>query len=165
MMIVFNYTFIPFCINKTSEFSDYERKSDKHMSNMKWYYFFLLINSLIIPITGINSIKEVAQSAVDQSKDFNSIISDKLSLCSNFFINYIASQTFLGQSMQILDIGHTMYFLVVKLWMNGHFTCKTMTKEQQMERTLSAWKDDWYFDIGSNIACDGIIYLTVLLFS
>lgn len=34
-----------------------------------------------------------------------------------------------------------------------------------MERTLSGYKDDWYFDIGANIAFDGITYLILLLFS
>ena len=34
-----------------------------------------------------------------------------------------------------------------------------------MERTLSAYKDDWYYDIGANIAFDSIMYLIMLMFS
>jgi hypothetical protein len=94
MLILFNYVFIPFCINKTSEFTDFERKSDKHMSNMRWYYFFLFINTIIIPITGMSSIKQVISESFTKDKNITQIITNQLSLCSNFFINYTASQCF-----------------------------------------------------------------------
>lgn len=31
----------------------FERKSDRHMSNMNWYFMFLLMNTVILPILGI----------------------------------------------------------------------------------------------------------------
>jgi hypothetical protein len=34
-----------------------------------------------------------------------------------------------------------------------------------MQLSLSTYKDDWYFDIGSNIAFNQIIFLVILLFS
>ena len=93
-LILFNFVFIPFCINKTSEFSDFERKSDRHMSNMKWYYFFLFINTIITPITGMSSIKQVISESFGKTTSVTQIITNQLSLCSNFFINYTASQCF-----------------------------------------------------------------------
>lgn len=55
VLMLFNYQFIPICVNKTGEFSDFELKSDKHISNMKKYYFFLFLNTIIMPITGLTT--------------------------------------------------------------------------------------------------------------
>lgn len=57
VLMLFNYQFIPIMVSKTGEFSDYELKSDKHISNMRRYYFFLMLNTIILPISGLTSME------------------------------------------------------------------------------------------------------------
>lgn len=53
ILMLFNYQLIPLCIDKIGMITKFERKSDRHMSNMNWYFMFLLMNTVILPILGI----------------------------------------------------------------------------------------------------------------
>ena len=57
VLMLFNYQLIPILVSKTGEFSDYELKSDKHISNMRRYYFFFMLNTIILPISGLTSME------------------------------------------------------------------------------------------------------------
>lgn len=78
------------------------------------------------------------------------------------------SCTFISSCFKIFDLGHQAYILLT-------YSCdpnkkkKNWTKEQleeyKMRRSLSMYKDRWYFDLGSEIAFTSVIYLIIVLFS
>ena len=67
MLMLFNYQFIPFLVNKTSEFSDFELISDKHISNLKKYWSFFFLVTIILPITGMTTIETFFSTIVNKS--------------------------------------------------------------------------------------------------
>ena len=106
--MLFNYQFIPICINKTGEFSDFELKSDKHISNMKKYYFFLLLNTIIMPITGLTTMQTIITAFfnMNQIKELQDNMTSNLVKSSTFFIRYIVSCTFISSCFLLFDLGH-----------------------------------------------------------
>lgn len=111
--MIFNYQFIPFLVNKTGEFSDFELKSDKHISNMKKYYFFFLLVGIVLPITGLTTVGSVIEMSVNGGiMELHSMITTNLVKQSTFFIRYIMSCSFMSSCFLIFDIGHQMYRLV-----------------------------------------------------
>jgi hypothetical protein len=144
-------------VSKTGEFSDYELKSDKHISNMRRYYFFLMLNTIILPISGLTSMESFKDMMFNKGLpkglvETHTIITQNLVKSSTFFIRYLMSCTFLSSCFLIADIGHQLY----KLFFLGFICSKRRTweeiQESEMRRKLSPYKDRWYFDMGYNIA-------------
>ena len=167
ILMLFNYQFIPFCVNKTGEFSDFELKSDKHISNMRKYYFFLLLNTIILPISGITTMGTIMQKFIDKRGilELHTLITNNLVKSSTFFIRYVMSCTFFSSCFLIFDIGHQMYRLFVQREFLKGIRTVDEVEEDKMKRTLSAYKDVWYFDMGYHIAFTQIIFLVVIIFS
>ena len=168
ILMLFNYQFIPFLVNKTGEFSDFELKSDKHISNMKKYYFFFFLVTIVLPITGMTTIETFMTKLVSKTDgliEIHQIITKNLVKTSTFFIRYVLSCTFLSSCFLIFDLGHQLNLLCLR----GGCCKRKRTQEEEekykLDKTLSASKDLWYFDMGYNIAFTQIIYCTVLIFS
>ena len=116
VLMLFNYQLIPIMVSKTGEFSDYELKSDKHIANMRRYYFFLMLNTIILPISGLTSMESVKDLMFSKGLpkgllETHNIITQNLVKSSSFFIRYLMSCTFLSSCFLIFDIGHQLYKL------------------------------------------------------
>lgn len=166
ILMLFNYQFIPLLVYRVGEFSDYELKSDKHISNMRRHYFFLLINTVFLPITGITTMESFKDTLVSKGLlETHTIIIQNLVKSSTFFIRYVMSCTFLSSCFLIFDIGHTLYKLFFLQQVCRRKKTLDEVQEENMRRNLAVNKDRWYFDIGYNIAFTQIIYCIVLIFS
>lgn len=56
-LFLFNYIFIPTFVDYISYYEEYETKSARHRHNLSKQFFFIIINTLFIPITLSSSIK------------------------------------------------------------------------------------------------------------
>jgi hypothetical protein len=54
-------------VNKTAEFSDFELRSDKHISLLKKYFGFFFLVTIILPITGMTTIETVFTTLVNKT--------------------------------------------------------------------------------------------------
>ena len=92
---------------RVGEFSDYELKSDKHIANMRRHYFFLMLNTVFLPISGITTMESFKELLVNKGLiETHTIIIQNLVKSSTFFIRYVMSCTFLSSCFLIFDIGH-----------------------------------------------------------
>jgi len=90
------------------EFSSFELKSSKHSTNLYLYYFFLLLNTILMPITGITTIRSVlgrVGTSTGSMKLWN-MMSDGITKQVTFFMRYLISCTFISSCFLILDVGH-----------------------------------------------------------
>jgi hypothetical protein len=166
VLMLFNQQLIPFCVAKVGEFTDFELKSDKHISTMRQYFFFLLLNTVVMPITGITTMEQVLKKTVDSyGGTVQANISRNLVNSSTFFLKYIISCTFLSSCLLIFDVGHQVYNLIIKGGLCSKKRTEEQLREKKVQHSLSAYKDVWYFDMGSHIAFTVTVYLVVLMFS
>ena len=56
VLMMFNYQFIPTMVFQTGKISEYQLKTDRHLSNMNRYFFFFIFNTIFIPLTGVTTI-------------------------------------------------------------------------------------------------------------
>lgn len=162
--ILFNYMFIPTCIRIGSRFINYELQLDQLLTDLRLLYFFLLINTVIIPITGLASVQLVLEKTTEKMslKLVKELISSNLPTYSTFFMKYLVSCTFISSSVQIMDLAHIM---MNKFYATINSERAISEQELKMKKSLSMNKDSWYFDFGSNIAQHIVIYQIIILFS
>lgn len=55
IIILINFVIIPFLIDLCTQHEDYLKESSKQVSIMKKIYFFMLLNTLLIPITSTST--------------------------------------------------------------------------------------------------------------
>lgn len=55
-LFFFNYVFIPTFVDWISYYEEYEKKSERHKHNLNKLFWFILINTFFLPITGMASI-------------------------------------------------------------------------------------------------------------
>jgi len=67
---MFNYVFIPFCVDFVSYYQGFENKSERHRANLFKQFAFIMIASVFIPITG----KETVQAFLEYSLNTNKML-------------------------------------------------------------------------------------------
>lgn len=55
MVIIINFTIIPSLITIMAEYEDHKRKSGKQQSVIRRIHFFMLLNTLLLPVTETSS--------------------------------------------------------------------------------------------------------------
>ena len=75
ILMLFNYQFIPTLVYRAGQFSEFELKSSKHIMNMRRHYFFLMLNTVFLPITGITTMQAFKDQIENKGlMEINSII-------------------------------------------------------------------------------------------
>jgi hypothetical protein len=125
----------------------------------------------VLPILGITTLSQFLDKVinVDGGNKMLTIMGGNLQQSGTFFLRYIISTTFISSCILIFDFGHLFYKRIILLILNGDICKKYKSddeiQEQKMKHKLSLYKDDWYFDIGQQIALCSIQYFIILLFS
>jgi hypothetical protein len=133
---------------------------------MRRHYFFLMLNTIFLPITGLTSIGSLKDKFEKEGIfHFHTAVCDNLINTSTLFIKYLASCTFLSSCFLIFDIGHTLYRILKHYTLCKRKKTKIEKELDEMKRTLSGSKDLWYYDFGYNIAFTQIMYCIVLIFA
>lgn len=146
--MLFNYQFIPFLINQTTNYTNFELKSDRHILNLKKYYAFFFLVTIALPITGVISIGGIVEKATKSPEVVMQIAQKNMLSTSTFFIRYVMTCTFMSSCIVILDIGHQLYRLLFLGGISKGFRTQEEIEEDSLTQKLSAYKDFWFFDIG-----------------
>ena len=153
IIFMFNYIFIPTLVDYISYFEEIENKSVRHQNNLFKQFFFIMINSVFIPITQSKNIETFFKYFFNEKyQSFSMQLSENFLRSSEFFLRYIIQLTFLTNIMQILDIPHYLYMGLKKMLNKTYYT------NEQVE-------DDYYFDIGYSYAFVVSVFIIVLIFS
>lgn len=133
MLAIVNSAIIPSLVDRSARFSFYETKSQRERNNSIKNMFFMALNMIFLPLTGLVTIDEFIELFVKNESNFIDIISKNMGSMAAFFLTYLLQVTFLSNMIQLLDLPHFMYKTIV-----GGF----------MSFSTDKWKDDWYFPLG-----------------
>jgi len=68
-MMLFNFIFIPTLVDWTSHYEELENKSTRHRNNLFKQFFFMMINTVFIPITQTATISSFLVYATEKNID------------------------------------------------------------------------------------------------
>ena len=63
---IVNLTLIPYCIYFMSLMEDWKTKSERQAAWLNRYFIFMLLNSLLLPLTSMTTIKSLLQDIGDE---------------------------------------------------------------------------------------------------
>jgi hypothetical protein len=102
-----NVILIPFFIDIMVMCEDHRTKSSRQIAILNRNFFFMLVNSLLLPLTGLTTIKAFIQ-ALEQEDVVNwpYYFAKNLLTTYNYFITYFIQLTFLSIGFWLLDLPH-----------------------------------------------------------
>lgn len=137
IMLLFNFVLIPILIDIAAAFTDHQTKSGKQLFIMHMNMFFMVMNTILLPLTGLLTIREFFEKMFGGQDGNDSLKLDELPLrmqnTASFFLRYIANAAFITNSVQMLDLPHT----IVKTFLYIKAKC-----------TYKRYVDTFYFDLG-----------------
>lgn len=134
---MFNYIFIPTLVAWTTYFEEIETISTRYRNNLFKQFFFMMVNTVFIPITQTATISSFLSYVTERDiDDFQIELSEKFLKTSEFFLKYIIQCTFMTNIVQVLDIPHFLYIRFKRL----------MSRSKAYEEDDVV--DDWFFDLG-----------------
>ena len=169
-LALFNSFFIPTLVSLTTEYVTFELKSNKIKSKLYKFYFYLLMNTVLLPITQFDDIKSllifVSESNIYQVQEK---INSNLINQSQFFLRYLITSAFLSQGLILLDLPH--WFSTWSQRRNesqddeyGKLK-RRINVDSEPEQKKEKFRDQYSFDIAFNIAFNQVIYTVVFIYA
>jgi hypothetical protein len=172
-MAFFNSFFIPTLVLYITEFLFFEQKSHRVQSRMKKMYFYLMMNTIILPITRLDDIGKFIAFVSDEGfREMQKLINENLIQQSQFFLNYLLTTTFLSQCIVLLDLSHWFSTWQAKKEFSKNNTFenlkKKLLKNGQIFEDASrkeTFRDLYSFDIAFNIAINQVVYTVTFIYA
>lgn len=124
---------------------------------MRRLFFFMLLNTLLIPITATSSAVLLFEKAKKEGiENWPSMLSSNMMAQQSFYIKFIIQLTFITNGLTLIDAPHRM-----STW----FKKKLYEREHQHLLHVKPFRDDYQFDLGYNQSYCLVIFLNCLLFS
>mmetsp|Transcript_1681 Transcript_1681/g.2969 ORF Transcript_1681/g.2969 Transcript_1681/m.2969 type:complete len:601 (+) Transcript_1681:302-2104(+) len=157
IVIFVNFVIIPSLVDLSVTFEDHKRESSIQVTIIRRIYFFMILNTLLMPITETSTAVLFFENLEDQKiQDWPSMLSSNLMAQQYFYTNFIIQLTFITNGFTLLDVPHRMtHWIKRKLYERRHK--HSLYKEE--------FVDDYVFDLGYNQSYCLVIYLNCLLFS
>jgi len=156
MTLCFNTIFIPLLIDFLILFEAFDTKSDRQLAILNRNFFFMMINTLFIPLTGVGTIKAFLQAAKDQKvTDWPSWISQGMLLQYSYFTVYFIQLTFLSVGWWFLDIPHH-----IMRW----FFERRHRKKMENSVRKTPFIDTYAFDLGYHSSYTLVTYAIAMAF-
>jgi hypothetical protein len=151
-----NFGMIPCMIDFTALIEDYRRKSSLQISIMRKIFFFMFINTLILPllsnISAIEFFKKLIQSSVIE---WPTLISINLMMQQYYYIKFIIQLTFISNGFWLVDFFHRgQTWLLMKLH----------ERKESDSEVKTPFRDDYQFDLGYHQSYSIVVMLNCLLF-
>ncbi len=90
MIVLFNYIFIPTLVDWFSYLIGFEKKSTRHKSNLMKQFIIIVIASIFIPITGMDTIESFIKYMTEQDiHKFHLEMSNNFLRSSDYFLRYL----------------------------------------------------------------------------
>ena len=157
IVILVNFVIIPSLIEICVSFEDHTRKSAVVSSIMKRIFIFMLLNTLLIPITSTGSVEELYDQAKKEGiEKIPSMLSNNMMAQQNFFITLIIQLTFITNGLSLIDAPHLIY-----TW----FYKSQYERSNQHLLFVPPFQDDYEFDFGYHYSYCLVVFLNCLLFS
>ena len=113
--LTINFGIIPTLIDISCEFEDYRRKSSRQISIMNRIFFFMFMNTLIVPLAGSTT------QAVEWLKQFGdgtdawpTVLSKNLLAQQLFYIKFIIQLTFISNGFWLIDLFHRLHAWILR---------------------------------------------------
>jgi hypothetical protein len=173
-MAFFNSFFIPTLVFYTTEYLFFELKSQKVRSKMMKMYFYLMMNTVFLPITRLEDISSFLKLVSEEGfREMQKRINDNLIQQSQFFLNYLLTTTFLSQCIVLLDLPHWYSTWSAKRVSNNNKQNfenlkKKLLKNGEIDEDQirnDTFRDIYSFDIGFNIAINQIVYTVTFIYA
>jgi len=154
IILMINSIVIPYLIYHVCCYERYWQKSGEQSAGLHMNIIFMVINSLIIPLTSLNSMGLLAEHMYNTPlEQWNVVIGASfLSSSGSFAIRYLINSSLLSSVVQLCQIPQTMYSKAVA------FSAVTQAEKEFAEKR-------WEFDFGYWYACALSIFVMCLTFS
>lgn len=136
-----NFGFIPTLIDFSCELEDYRRKSSRQISIMNRIFFFMFMNTLIVPLAGSTQQAVAFLEALgrDGLETWPTLLSNNLLAQQLFYIKFIIQLTFISNGFWLIDFFHRLQTWILK---------RLHERKQQDSVVKTPFKDDYQFDLG-----------------
>jgi hypothetical protein len=102
-----NVILIPFFIDVMVALEDHPTKSSRQITILNRNFFFMLLNSLLLPLTGLASIKAFWKALENEEVvNWPSYFAANLMTTYAYFFTYFIQLTFLSVGFWLLDLPH-----------------------------------------------------------
>jgi len=154
IILMLNSVVMPYLIWHVCSFERYWQKSGEQSAGLHMNIIFMVINSLIIPLTSLNSMGLLAKHMYNTPlEQWNVVIGASfLSSSGSFAIRYLINSSLLSSAVQLLQVPQTLYSKVMSM------SAVTRAEMEDAERM-------WDFDFGYWYACALSIFVMCLTFS
>lgn len=157
IILTMNFVLIPALIDALSEFEGFRRKSSRQIGIMRRLFFFMLMNTLIIPVTQTSTALIFFRKLEEKSiGSWPSMLSSNLMAQQYFYIKFIIQLTFISNGIWLIDLSHRTIVFVKARYHNYKY-------KDSIEKPL--FVDDYAFDLGYHQSYALVIFLNCLLFS
>ena len=140
IVITINFGVIPLLIDISSEFEGFRRKSSRQISIMRRIFIFMLLNTLIIPVTQTSTVlilfEELGSSEVWTWPD---MLGTNLMAQQFFYIKFIIQLTFISNGFWLVDLVHRSV-VCIKKGIHNYKHKHSVLKPP--------FRDDYEFDLG-----------------
>lgn len=157
MTMTMNVILIPFFIDIVVMMEDHKTKSSRQVAILNRNFFFMLLNSLLLPLTGLTTIKSFIQALEEQDvMNWPSYFAKNLLTTYNYFITYFIQLTFLSVGFWLLDLPHQIVKWIGKTYHDYW---------EKKKRNPKPYVDTYAFDLGYHSAYSLTTFAIMLLFS
>lgn len=107
IIIFINFVIIPFLIDVSVLFEDHQRESNIQISIIWRIFFFMLLNTLLIPITEASTAQVFFQKLETKHLDqWPTLLSGNMMAQQYVFIKFIVQLTFITNGLSLIDAPH-----------------------------------------------------------
>ena len=86
----------------------FETKTERELNRLKKYFFYIWINAIILPITGMQNINDVLGHIINKHNvwQVEKILDENVIQKSKFFLLYLLTSAFVIQAVNLVDVPH-----------------------------------------------------------
>ena len=158
MVVIFiNFSVIPLLVDLSAASEGYHTKSEVKIVTTHRIYFFMLLNTLLIPVTGSASALNLFESVQGESvAKVPSMLSANLMSQQYFYMKFIIQLSFVTNGISMIDGAHRL-----TAWCKE----KLHNRRQRNSASKTPFEDDSEYDLAYNQSYCLVIFLNCLLFS
>ena len=157
MTMFMNVILIPFFIDVMVALEDHPTKSSRQITILNRNFFFMLLNSLLLPLTGLASIKAFWKALENEEVvNWPSYFAANLMTTYAYFFTYFIQLTFLSVGFWLLDLPHQTVKFISESYHNF---------QQRNKLNKKPFVDTYAYDLGYHSSYSLTTFAIMLLFS
>lgn len=115
MVVIFiNFIVIPFLIKVSVELEDYQTKSDQNIVTIRRIFFFMVFNTLLLPVVGVNTGVALFNAFKEKGVNTPTYLAQNILNRQQTFIIFIMNLTFITNTNSLFDFSHKVSYWIGK---------------------------------------------------